>query len=105
MTILILTLTYVQKYRSKFSVCSLKKYNCVQTNCSSIVLENFDDDDDVIEFEMKSGTNIVRRPNLNVNSTEYLAPTSKRSDNKTSSLSESDNHIDYSSENIYVEAL
>jgi len=54
---------------------------------------------------MKGGTNIVHRPNLNANSTEYLAPTSKRSDNKTSSLSKSDNHIDYSSEHIYVEAL
>jgi len=55
---------------------------------------------------MSGGTNIVRRPNLNANSTEYLAPTSKRSDNKTSSLSESDNHIEtISSEHIYVEAL
>ena len=103
LTILIFTLTYVQKYKSKFSVCSLKKYNCVQTNCSSIVLENCDDDGVI---EMSGGTNIVRCPNLNANSTEYLAPTSKRSENKTSSLSESDNHFEtISSEHIYVEAI
>ena len=55
---------------------------------------------------MSGSTYIVRRPNLNTNSTEYLAPTSTRSDNEIPSMSKSDNHIEtVSSEHIYEEPL